>query len=233
MAEKRGGLAGRVGRRVNVSYNYPKQGSVYYEIPGIANFSIGQGEAASDTISAFEGSFTILGEAPIGDVNFSVVSYLPNHRAWADIEAAFAAGDPLNWRILTPERTVLAQTASGLTAAIAQTTGIVTFAGDIVPILGATVQRGMSLVVGGTKYSIRSININTAGTALETGGFVVDPPPASAVAAGVYSFLMPSLRWAFNGGIKQTGSVEGGVETAIGSTLVVTPTSRISLPTVV
>ena len=233
MAEKRGGLAGRVGRRVNVSYNYPSKGAEYSEIPGIANFSIGQGEAASDTISAFEGSFTILGEAPIGDVNFTVVSYLPNHRAWADIEEAFAAGDPLNWRIVTPERIVLAQTPMAVTAAIVAVTGVVNFVGDITPILGATVQRGMSLVVAGKKYTIRKIDIAAAGDALVVGGFVVDPAPAAAVAAAPYSFLLPSLQWQFNGGVKQTGSVEGGVETAIGSTLIVTPTSRIGLPTVV
>ena len=231
MVEKRGGLAGRSGRRCVVSYNDPSAGAAYIEVPGISNFSIGVGEAPSDTTAAFEGSYSVLGEPPIGDVNFTVVSYLPNHKAWQDIDRAFGDGSTFNWRIDTPVRAILAETTGDNKASIAANTGQLTIAGDMAPWLDARIQRGMSLIIGDTKYTIRSIGVNDAGTALVPAETIVDP--AAAVAASLYAIELPALRWSFAGGVKQSGSVDGGVDTAIGSTLVVTPSVRIALPTVI
>lgn len=230
MAEKRGGLAGRVGRRVTVEYS--KNGTEWNEIPGLSNFNIAEGEAPSDTTAAFEGSFSTLGEAPIGDVTFTVVSYLPNHQAWRDIKAAKDNGDNLQFRITTPERTVFGPTTGGNTAAVADT-GIVTIAGDDEAWEGSIIQRGMALEIGNAKYTIASIDLAADGSLNEV-KVNEDDRPGSDVAAGVYSVLLPSLRWGpFAAGIKQTGASEGGVDTAIGSNLVVTPAAPLALPSIV
>ena len=226
MAEKRGGLVGRVGRRLVVEY---QRSGVWAEVPGISSFSIGVGEAPTDTTSAFEGSFAVIGEAPIGDVTFTLASYIPNHQAWIDIDNALDNGDSLGWRITTPEREVLATTPNGTTAAIAKDATAVTFAKQPDAWTNKTIQRGMALVVGTTYYTIASISDDdTATVAINRAD-----APGSAVSASVYKVVLPSLRWTFQAGIKQAGSTEGGVDTAIGGTLVVTPDSRISLPTIV
>ena len=226
MAEKRGGIAGRVGRRVSVGVNYPKKGSDYIEVPGISNFSIGQGEASSDTISAFEGSFAVLGETPIGDVNFTVVSYVPNHVAWIYIQEAKLAGDNMNFRIETPEREVLAE-ASGATIAIAKD-GACTFVKQPAAFTGTQVQRGMAIKIGTDYYTISTISDD------DTATVTINPQdnPKTAVGATMYSVVLPKLRWEFAAGIKQSAGAEGGVETAIGSTLIVTPSAAVGLPTI-
>ena len=236
MAEKRGGLTGRTGRRIIVQVSNDGFASAVdptaprgnsFEVPGISNFNIGVGEAPSDTTSAFEGSFTTLGEAPIGDVNFTVVSYIPNHPAWKRIEEARANGDVLTWKIITPERSVYGPSAAGVTAAVAAT-GEVTLVGAAgVDLAAATVQRGMALVLGAAKLTIVSVDVFDAAPA--NNKMYVDHD--AAVVAGLYSIVIPSLLWEFVGGVKQSGSTEGGVDSALGSTLIVTPSARVALPT--
>ena len=239
MAEKRGGLTGRTGRRVIVEVSkdgfatevdITKPGGNSFEVPGINSFAIGTGEAPSDTTPSFEGSFTTLGEAPVGDVNFAVVSYIPNHPAWAVIEKAHEDSQILRWKIKTPPKVIYGPSVAGVTAAI-KITGEVTLVGDGVDLTDQTVQRGMVLKVGGKLYTIVSVDGAAGGKMYVIPVIPVDP--VAAIAAAVYSILIPALLWEFSGGVKQTGGSEGGVDSAIGSTLVVTPTSRIPLPTVV
>ena len=233
MAEKRGGLTGRTGRRVVVKANGK-------EVPGISNFSIAVGEAPTDTTAAFEGSFTTVGEAPIGDVTFTVVSYLPNHGTWKSILKAQDDGDIVAFVVETPERQVFpggtGLSTSGHTAAVAKT-GVVTLANSAdnmsgkEPFEGDAVQRGMVLQVGetGDKLTIESITLDAAGS-LER---VEVEAVAKDVSAGEFRVLIPKLQWSFNAQVKQSGSVEGGVDTAIGSSLVVTPTAKVAAPTIV
>ena len=143
MAEKRGGITGRTGRRMVVQVSTDgfatavdptKPMGNSFEVPGLSNFNIGVGEAPTDTTSAFEGSFTTIGEPPVGDVNFTVVSYLPNHPAWKKIEAAHAKGDTLAWKIKTQVRNIYGPSAAAVTAAIA-VTGEVTLVGSGVKIV--------------------------------------------------------------------------------------------------
>ena len=237
MAEKRGGLTGRTGRRVIVevstdgfatAVNPAKPLGNSFEVPGISNFNIGVGEAPSDTTPSFEGSFTTIGEPPVGDVSFTVVSYLPNHPAWKRIEAAHLQGDTLAWKIRTQEKNIFGPSAAAVTAAIAAT-GLVTLVGAGLVLSAATVQRGMALEIGGSKYTVVSVNVDEDVPANDK--MYVDHD--TVVGAGVYSVLIPALQWSFDGGVKQTGAAEGGVDSAIGSSLIVTPSSRIPAPAIV
>ena len=240
MAEKRGGLTGRTGRRVIVqvstdgfasAVNPAKPLGNSFEVPGISNFNIGVGEAPTDTTPAFEGSFTTIGEPPVGDVNFTVVSYMPNHPAWRRIENAHVQGDTLAWRIITRARNIFGPTAAAITAAISAA-GVVTLVGAGVDLADATVQRGMVLKIGNGSYTIVSVDLDASSPrAPANDKMYVDHK--AAVTAAVYEIQIPALQWSFDAGVKQVGSVEGGVDTAIGSSLIVTPSSRIPVPTIV
>ena len=240
MAEKRGGLTGRTGRRVVVQVSTDGFATAVspakplgnsFEVPGISNFNIGVGEAPTDTTPSFEGSFTTIGEPPVGDVNFTVVSYMPNHPAWKRIENAHVKGETLAWRIITQHRNIYGPSAAAITAAIANT-GAVTLVGAGVDLFDATVQRGMVLKIGNNSYTIVSVDLD-ASTPRAPADDKMYVDHNAAVAAAVYSILIPALQWAFDAGVKQVGSVEGGVDTAIGSSLIVTPSSRIPVPVVV
>ena len=90
----------------------------------------------------------------------------------------------------------------------------------------------MALVIGGKFYTIVSVVPDAS-----------DPHDATkdkmyvdhkvVVPAAAYSIVIPALQWEFDGGVKQVGSVEGGVDTSIGSSLVVTPSARIPPPSIV
>ena len=242
MAEKRGGLTGRTGRRVIVEVSKDgfatavsptKPGGNSFEVPGINSFAIGTGEAPSDTTPSFEGSFTTLGEAPVGDVNFAIVSYIPNHPAWAMIEDAHENSNILRWKIKTPPKVIFGPSAGLAKADIVAATGEVNLAGGNagVSLTDQTVQRGMVLKIGSKSYTI--VSVDDVADKMYVIDNVTGIPPALAVATAFYTILIPSLLWEFSGGVKQTGGSEGGVDSAIGSTLVVTPTSRIPLPIVV
>ena len=236
MAEKRGGLTGRTGRRVIVEVS--KDGFATaasptkplgnsFEVPGISNFNIGVGEAPTDTTPAFEGSFTTIGEPPVGDVNFTVVSYMPNHPAWKIIEDAHVRGESLAWKIKTQPRDIYGPSAGNVTAAIKATGEVTLTAGGVD--LTAGVQRGMALKIGNDYYTIVSVDVDEA-TPANNKMWVSH---AAVIGAGIYSILIPALQWEFTAGVKQVGSVEGGVDTAIGSSLIVTPSSRIPVPKII
>ena len=235
MAEKRGGLAGRVGRRTVVEVS-SDGGTTKQELPGIGSVSIAVGEAPSDTTPAFEGSFVTLGEAPVGDVNLQVISYLPNHPAWKLMDDAFSNGDNVHFTITTPERVIFGPSTGDIKASVAKTSGIVSFAGGTgnVSLTDGTVQRGMTLKIGTTHYTIASLDVSDSDSSVVEMKVVTAPPkfepPAAAEASAVYSIVLPGLEWTFSAGVKQMGSLELGTDAPLGSQLVVTPSSRIGLP---
>ena len=224
MAERTGILTGRTGRRATVWYN---DGSAWKGIPGIGSFSLAVGEASSDSYTAFEGSFSEVGEAPIGDATFSVDSYMPNHPAWKFLDKQWRAGEAVQVRVETVERTIFAAAAAAKVA-IAKTSGEVTFSGtgsgkEAEDLTDAA--RGMAFKIGTALHTI--VSISDADTPV----FVCEGP-AAAVPATTYSVVVPRLRWAFTGSIKQMAGAEVGQDSAVSSQLIITPTSQPALPTV-
>lgn len=226
MAEKRGGLAAKSGKRATVSVKKPSE-TAYIELPGISGFRFENPAGTSTTFRALEGKTTELTDADIGDFTADVVSYLSNHPGWGVVDEVDRAGGLLDARCETKAETVAAETASGNTAAV-DADGAVTFAGTTHPSFSDDkIQRGMVLKIGTKVATIQSIDV-TGDTAT-----VKTEKPAAAIGAGVYSVLLPGFRWDFSGRVKQSGSVDVSEESPISSSLVITPTSRIAKATLI
>lgn len=253
MAEKRGGLAGSTARNSIVRVSLSGAADSYIEIPGISTASHTPGEAASDTTVAFEGSFTTVGDTPVGDWAFNVVSFLPYHEAWRLLRSAKRSGTPATFQVEFPARVVYGPSPAGTTIALPK--GLktaarrTTFQKQPDQWRGAIIQRGMTVEVSGdtnesnqVHYSIRSISDANPAVVL------LDPLPApntqpntdgsedtmwAAVAANTYTVRIPSMQYEFSANIRQLGGIEASTESAISSQLTITPTSEVNVPTLV
>ena len=174
-------------------------GNAYIDIPGIASWAESGGDAPTREIVAFEGVASRTGRARPQNIECEVSSYLPHHRAWQIIREAVADAGTLSFQLFTPAAaTILAETASGITAALVKDDATVTFAGSSSPDLStSTFAPGMVLKIkGDTKnYVIQSIVDNsTAVTKVTMEVFEGDAAPGTAVSAEVYSIIIPQLR---------------------------------------
>ena len=118
-------------------------------------------------------------------------SYIPHHSSWRDLATSGKAGDPVNVRITTQER-LLATSGAGNTAAIAAT-GIVTLSPTVIATPGHSIDWrtdlygvGLGIKIGAAVYTVDTISA--------AGVLTVDPSPAAAVAAAIYTAVGPSLR---------------------------------------
>lgn len=253
MPEKRGGLAGSTARNSIVRVSLSGTADSFIEVPGISTASHTPGEASSDTTVAFEGSFTTVGDTPVGDWSFNVVSFLPYHQSWDLLRQAKRSGNPATFQIIFPSRVVYgpspAETTASFPKGLKTAARQVTFANQPEQWRGAIIQRGMTLSLTNEMnnakpvvYSIRSISDANPAVVM------VDPLPTpnnqpeedasddtswKAVAASTYSVSIPSMQYEFAANIRQLGGIEATTEAAISSQLTITPTAEVDVPVLV
>ena len=219
MAEKVGIIAGATAPRSKLFY---KDGANWVKVPGIDSFSLAKGEAASESYDTWDGTLSVLGNTPIGDVTFNVGSYLPNHKAWKDLDARKKNSQNVQVRVETPEREIF---TSDTDARIAiATDGSVTFSGS-----GEGSKSGdLKDVTAGHAFKIGSKIFNIDSFTDATTPVVKTEAIATAQAAAAYKVVMPALRWEFTAGIKQIGGAELSDGT-LGSSLILTPISETNI----
>ena len=237
MAEKRGGLVGRIGRRTTVEIS--ADGSTYKELPGVSAISIAQGEASSSTTPAFEGEATVVGAAEVGDVTLTISSYIPNHPAWKLVNDARDNGTNLSVRVTTPEKTIFDAGTNSDTVDVT-TAGAVTLNTTAnkqhADFKSPSIQRGHVMVIDPNantpiKATIESITLDTSG---DLDDVTVDADAiATAVDDKTYKITEPALRWSFSAGVKNPGGTEIGSESPVSSSVVMTPTAAVGLPSIV
>lgn len=225
MAEIRGGLAGKSGKRSTLEVS--SNGSDYYEIPGISAIRIDKPEAASTTYRALEGVLTELSEADIGNITIDVISYLPGTESWDIVDTASRDNTSLNWRITTSGETLLATTTGADKAEIAAATGAVTFAGDKPDFSNNKFLVGHAIKIGTDYHVISSIDITGNVTSVKV------KRPSAAVASAVYSIVMPKYRWSWVGRVATAGGVSITENAPMASTLTITPNTQLAKPSIV
>ena len=224
MAELRGGLAGKSGKRSTLEVS--SDGTNYFEIPGISAIRIDKPEAASTTYRALEGVLTELSEADIGNISIDIISYLPGTESWDIVDTAATANTSLNWRITTSGETLLPATTGADKAAI-DTAGAVTFAGEKPDFTNNKFLVGHAIKIGSDYHVISSIDITGAVTTVKT------KKPASAVVSALYSIVMPKYRWSWVGRVATAGGVSITENAPMASTLTITPNTQLAKPSIV
>lgn len=217
--DRQGALAGTTGSRCRVFY---QDGSKQYEIPGVGSVDFAPSTRASTTYSAFEGAFSTTGALEIGAVTFEIASFLPNHRAWKYLDERFSNNNNVQLRVETNANSVF--NSGTATAAVAQNTGLVTFAPTNTVDLMSDVARGQQMVIGTDRFTIEAISDETVPKFYVT-------PPASGVSAGTFSVETPILRWLITGKLSSHGGASIAEDAANSSQIVVQPSGRVPLPT--
>ena len=198
MATREQALAAVFSEGKTLSVEDPNSTGTFLELPGLLDIT--EGDGSRDGRSAGTDSTRPTGvvsnmKAPTVEATFKYVSS-PN---WDVIDDAFINKTALNFRFDTEGETILPQTASGVTCAIAAT-GACTFAGytfaaDDFPL-------GADVVISSTHYPIASVS---------AAGAVSVKAPASAVTAAQFSVATPSERVSFRGKVSMTPTRQHGL----------------------
>ena len=166
-------------------------GATYKELPFAGDIEASGGEAPTSEVVTFKRVGTTVGHDRVPSLSVTVPSYIPHHSSWRDLATQNKAGNPVNVRITTTER-LLAASGAGNTAAIA-TTGVVTLSPLVTATPGHSIDWRSDLY--GVGLGIKSGSaVYTVDTISAMGMLTVDPAPAAAVSAAVYSAVGPSLR---------------------------------------
>lgn len=186
MATREQALAAVFSEGKTLSVEDPNNAGTWLELPGLLDFT--EGDGSRDGRTAGTDSTRPRGvvsnlKAPQVEATFKFVSS-PN---WDVIDDAFIAKTTLNFRFDTEGETILPQTASGVTCAIANT-GVCTFVGytfavDDFPL-------GADVVVSSTHYPIVAVSAANA---------VSVKAPSSAVSAAQFAVETPAERVSFRG----------------------------------
>ena len=166
-------------------------GTTWRELPFAGDIEASGGEAPTSEIATFKRVGTTVGHDRVPSLEVTVPSYIPNHSSWRNLVTEGKAGNPVNVRITTRER-LLATSGMGNTAAITAA-GLVTLSPTVIASPGHSIDWRSDLYgVGlGIKYPAAVYTVDTISA---VGVLTVDPAPAAAVAAAVYSAVGPSLR---------------------------------------
>ena len=165
----------------------------WIKMPGIKDFSFsgGEREGRSQNTDSTDPSATV---GTLGATSAEITSLVqPEHPGWKLVDESLRERKRMFHRLTLIKNVILPTTASGTTAAAADT-GVVTFAGTMPA--RRHLREGAQLVIGSTRLAIETVNQTTLATTVE--------PPASAVSAGVYSIEVPSIRWEFEGFISRS-----------------------------
>ncbi len=209
-------------------FEYSKDGTAWIEIPGVSGYSESGGEAPERDIVAFSGIAKRSGHPRVPSIELQAV-YQPAHAAWKEIRNASIAGTVLQFRVTTKEDEILPAASSGDNkAGIAQTTGVVTFAGTNPDLGQAQYGVGQALKIGGKNYVIDSISD------ADPAAVKVKPAPGVNVEAGYYSIALPALRRGpFPATVRIAGNVSLESEGDMTTTLALAPRGQLPEWTIV
>ncbi len=195
-----------------------KDGTTFSDIPWIGDIAGSGGEAPESDIPTLTAIGKITGAPRVSSISISVLSYVPNLPVWDTLHDAYANRTPLTFRIRTKEIEQHTASGAGNTAAIAATTGIVTFAGDKPDFTSNQYEIGLALLVGGKRYTISAIS--------STGVLTVSPAPAAAVTATIsWKIIIPRLQLGdpFLGNVRSMGNFNIPAEGVMNTNLEITP----------
>lgn len=194
-------------------------GSDYRDIPGEGSLNITPEAAPVSTYPLLNGrSIKRVGAIPPPNGSITAL-FNGRHPVMEFLRTAAGGRKAVTMRIRTAEEDVYqseaANTAGG-SAAIAATTGKVTFAGSVTPNEGSgdtpgDIAEGDILKIGAANYVIGRVDKD---------GIFVDPVPSGQVAAAVYSLATPQLEQTSRVNVKTFGGLNAAasgdvVETSI------------------
>ena len=166
-------------------------GSIWKELPFAGDIEASGGEAPTSEVATFRRVGTTVGHDRVPSLGVTVPSYIPHHSSWRDLSTQNKAGNPVLVRITTLERLLIAS-GMGNTAAITAA-GLVTLSPTVIASPGHSIDWrtdlygvGLGIKSGSAVYTVDAISA--------AGVLTVDPAPAAAVAAAIYSVVGPSLR---------------------------------------
>ena len=204
-------------------------------LPGTSGIAESGGDAPTRETRTFAAVFTHTGNASPPSISISMNAFVPIHPTIRTIIDAHRNNDLLNVRYTLQGRIIKPSAGAANTAAIAMTTGVVTFVDGSVtdPINNSSFLRedvgpGMTIKIGNNHYVISTIS--------DTGEVrVVGPvngasprytPPTGAVAAGAFSVEQPSIRRpGFTCRIMNVGNIDAQVDSDVASTVEIQPIS--------
>lgn len=204
-------------------------------VPGTSGVSESGGDAPTRETRTFAAVFTHTGNASPPSISISMNAFVPIHPTIRTIVNAHHNNDFLNVRYTLAGRVVHQSAGATNTAAVAQTTGVVTFvAGSVAdPITNVAFTRedvgpGMTLKIGNNHYVIASISdtgeVRVVGPA--NGMNPVFTPPSAQVAAAPFTVEQPSIRRpGFSCRIMNVGNIDAQVDSDVVSTVEIQPVS--------
>jgi len=205
-------------------------------LPGTSGISESGGDAPTRETRTFAAVFTHTGNATPPSISISMAAFVPIHPTIRTIIDAHRNNDRLNFRYTLQGRVVKPSAGSANTAAIAQTTGVVTFVdgnGVTDPINNASFTRedvgpGMTIKIGTNHYVISEIS--DTGQVTVVGAVNGSPPrftaPSATVAAGAFTVEQPSIRRpGFSCRVINVGNIDAQVDADVASTVEIQPIS--------
>ena len=166
-------------------------GTIWKELPFAGDIEASGGEAPTSEVATFRRVGTTVGHDRVPSLGVTIPAYIPHHSSWRGLAAENKAGNPVLVRVTTLERELVSSTM-GNTAAIS-VAGAVTLAPTVVASPGHSIDWrtdlygiGLGIKIGAAVYTVDTIS--------PAGVLTVDPVPAGAVAAAIYTVVGPSLR---------------------------------------
>ena len=180
----------------------PANAGTFTAIPGLMDFTESSGER--DTRTTGTDSTRPHGVASNMKASTIEASFLyVEHPTWDIVDNAFINKTNLNFRFETESEIVLAQTASGVTCAIAAD-GTCTFVGGFPSV--DELPLGSAIKIGSALHLINEVTaVSGAVTAVST------KAPASAVSAAQYSVVTPATRVSFRAKVASTPTRQHGL----------------------
>lgn len=204
-----------------------QQPSGWLDIPGVASVSESGGDAPTRTVATFQNTIQHVGNVQPPSISISVAGYAPLHPTYKIVDDAKRENRHLTFRYTFAETEVRPTTPAGATAAIAQSTGVVTLT-DVDGQIDFTTEelgRGMALKMGtgasARYFVIRTISDTGALTVIDAATLAA---PTAQVAAGVYSVVVPPMRrGAFSARIMTAFNLEAASESDLSTTIEIQP----------
>lgn len=213
----------------------PKEGGDYIRIVGASGVSETGGDAPTRETRTFAAVYTHTGNASPPSISITMNAFAPISPVARMMIRAYRNNDALNFRYTFAGRQLEPSAGAGNTAAIAATTGVVTFVPGTTasnPIGIERFQRddagpGATIKIGGKHYVIKTVSASAV--------TVVDPTnsdpttgewraPSSQVAASVFSIELPSIRRpGFQCRIMNIGNIDAQVDGDVTSTIEIQP----------
>ena len=198
-----------------------QDGSDWLQVPGVGDVSLSGGAAAVNEISHFQGQVQVTGFRGLGTVAVTLSVYNPQHPANRRIRAIADSGESGLWRVSTKAESLLAQTQSGVTVAIAKDTGAVTFAGTQPSF---SWQPGQVIKAGSDGYIVEAIGSDGKATVARD---LDGDGPASALSASVYSVVVPKMQVEFSAAISESDSFSLTSDNLLSGNFTLVPSVRI------